>query len=328
MSQPVELELAERIRRATGARHVELTERVQALWGGYGELQRVRLSGERITSAIVKIVAPPPEREFMRDPEKLRSHRRKLRSYAVELAFYRGFAQACDASCRVPALLHGDDRDGRFLFVLEDLDQAGFSLRRTHCRAPEIEACLEWLAAFHARFLAVEPTGLWKVGSYWHLATRPDELARVNAAEVHRAAARIDQRLNGAHFRTLIHGDAKLENFCFSTAGARVAAVDFQYVGGGVGVKDVAYLLSSCLAPAECTAHVPSYLDVYFTALRRALASHNQLPADEFDALEREWRGLFPWAWADFYRFLLGWAPSYAASDAYGKKQLEFVLSR
>ena len=326
MSRPAELELSERIRRVTGAQRVELTERLQSLWGGYGELYRVQLSGTRIESAIVKSVTPPAAREVARDPEKLRSHRRKLRSYAVELEFYQGFAKSCDDSCRVPELLDGEARDDRFLFVLEDLDQAGYSGRRTHCTPFEISACLAWLAAFHARFIGVEPAGLWNVGSYWHLATRPDELSRLKSSELRRAAASIDQRLNAASFRSLVHGDAKLENFCFSSVNHGVAAVDFQYVGGGAGVKDVAYFLSSCLSPAECSAEIPGYLDVYFQALRTSLATQGKLLSREIDALEGEWRALFAWAWADFHRFLLGWAPSYAMSDTYGKTQLEIVL--
>ncbi len=274
----------------------------------------------RFASAIVKIVTPPAEREFALDPPKLRSHRRKLRSYAVELAFYEGFARSCDAACRVPAFLDGEARDGGFLFVLEDLDQAGFPARRTHCAPEEIAACLAWLAAFHARFLAVAPAGLWRVGTYWHLATRPDELARLSAGELRRAAARIDQRLNAARFCSLVHGDAKLENFCFSPSRQSVAAVDFQYVGVGVGVKDVAYFLSSCLSPLECDAQIPAYLELYFDALRAALAVRGDLLPGEAEELEREWRALFSWAWSDFHRFLLGWAPGYASGDSYGQK--------
>jgi Ser/Thr protein kinase RdoA (MazF antagonist) len=168
---------------------------------------------------------------------------------------------------------------------------------------------------------------LWTVGTYWHLATRSDELSRLRAAELRRVAPVIDQRLNAARFRTLVHGDAKVENFCFSSSGQAVAAVDFQYVGGGVGVKDVAYMLSSCLSSAECNAHIPHYLDLYFEALRAALGSRSDLLASETDALEREWRALFPWAWSDFYRFLSGWAPEYASSDTYGETLLALVLN-
>jgi len=320
-------ELSEWIRRATGAQSVELTERLQRLWGGYGELLRVRLSGADFESAVVKSVTPPRERALAQDAAAQRSHRRKLRSYAVEQAFYRTFAQKCDAACRVPAFHLGEARAGGFWLLLEDLDRAGWPLRRTRCSAQEIEACLAWLAAFHARFLGSEPTGLWPVGSYWHLATRPDELARLNDSKLQRAARVIDQRLNTARFKTLVHGDAKLENFCFATLRPEVAAVDFQYVGGGVGVKDVAYFFSSSLSPAECHSQVPGYLDFYFQRLRTQLDAAGTLCDSELAALEREWRTLFSWAWADFHRFLLGWAPGEGESDSYGRKQLELVLN-
>ena len=57
-----------------------------------------------------------------------------------------------------------------------------------------------------------------------------------------RCADKIDSRLNRALYQTVIHGDAKVENFCFATGGRDVAALDFQWSGGGVGVKDVYYL--------------------------------------------------------------------------------------
>jgi Ser/Thr protein kinase RdoA (MazF antagonist) len=63
-------------------------------------------------------------------------------------------------------------------------------------------------------------------------------------------AAVIDQVLNNCSYQTIVHGDAKLANFCFSKEGA-VSAVDFQYVGGGCGMKDVAYFLGSCLTGKE-----------------------------------------------------------------------------
>lgn len=270
---------------ATG-RRVERGERIQSLWSGYGELYRVRLDG---APAIVKSVRPPAG-------ERSVGHRRKCRSYDVELAWYQRYAAECPA--RVPTLIAGARLPEGWLFVLEDLDAAGFPRRRG-----PIEPCLAWLARFHARYLGVAPDGLWELGSYWHLDTRRDELARIEPA-LREAAPVLDARLRAARHQTLVHGDAKLANFCFGDAG--VAAVDFQYVGGGPGVRDVAYLL--CGLPDEAR-----LLDVYFSFLAE-------------QEVEREWRALYPIAVADFYRFLAGWAPEHYQRDPHAVSTVRAVL--
>ena len=314
--------LAAQIQRATGADAVALGERLQALWGGYGELRRAELrTGTTLTPVVVKSVRPPRD-------DASRSHRRKLRSYDVERAFYEHYAARCVElpSCRVPRAIQLATQDGSWLFVLEDLDTAGFAERRSHATKAQIAATLRWLARFHARFLGTQPERLWKVGTYWQLGTRPDELTAMRHDLLQKAAPRLDQALNAARFKTLVHGDAKLENVCFGR-GAEVALVDFQYVGGGVGVKDVAYFLSSCLAPRECEASVPGYLDEYFRELGGAVAANALAESVDVAALEREWRGLFPLAWVDFYRFLLGWAPGQFDGDPYSERLTREVLA-
>jgi len=136
-------------------------------------------------------------------------------------------------------------------------------------------------------------------------------------------AADLDRRLSSARFRTFVHGDAKPDNVCHARDGS-VAFVDFQYVGGGVGVKDVAYLLNCCLSPKECESALPRWLDRYFAALRAALES--KLDPNDIDALEREWRELFPVAWVDFYRFLQGWAPGQYDPDRFSEALVRQVL--
>ena len=311
------------ITRATGASAVELGERVQVLWSGYGEIRRAALSGAAAASVIVKYVVPPSG--AAQSAAEARSHRRKLRSYEVERAFYRTYAARCGAGCRVPAALHVGAEGERTLLVLEDLDAAGFGLRRSRVSAIELQACLRWLAEFHATFLGELPESLWKVGTYWHLATRPDELRAVSDAALRRAAPLLDERLTRARYRTLVHGDAKLQNFCFTHGGSEVAAVDFQYVGGGVGVKDVAYFLTSCLPARELERDADRYLDDYFRQLRAAVGSRNT--ECDFPALEAEWRDLYPLACADFCRFLIGWAGD-GARDAYLERVTRAVLAR
>ena len=156
------------------------------------------------------------------------------------------------------------------------------------------------MAHFHARFIDDAAEGLWPCGSYWHLATRPEELANIAGSRLHCFAGLLDARLRCGAFPTLVHGDAKLANFLFTQDKAQVAAVDFQYVGRGAAMKDVAYFVGSCLDGPECERLENELLDVYFDALRPCLPNQVDAPA-----LEAEWRSLYPVAWADFERFML-----------------------
>ena len=187
----------------------------------------------------------------------------------------------------------------------------------------EIKACLSWLANFHAVFLGVEPEGLWPVGTYWHLETRPDELEAMDDAQLKAVAGDIDRILSECHFKTIVHGDAKLANFCFSSSRQNVAAVDFQYVGGGCGMKDIVYFLGSCMEGRECEKRVPGLLDYYFTELKQFVNKDI-----DFRALEAEWREMFAFAWTDFDRFLLGWMPGHWKINRYSKQLTKEVLCK
>lgn len=291
------------IRSLTGAA-IAGRESLQSLWGGYGEIVRVWLEGADVPSVIVKHVTP--------GAGSGRSHERKLRSYDVERAFYRRYADRCERS-RVARCHAAEKTDGGWRFLLEDLDAAGFSGRRSQLADEEATRCLGWLAHFHATFLGTAPDQLWGQGTYWHLKTRPDELAAIGDAELRAAAPDLDRRLRKARFRTFVHGDAKPANFCFAKDGA-VAAVDFQYVGGGCGMKDVAYLLFGRRGWGSGDDGGGPLLDRYFMELRAALD-----PSIDGDALEAEWRALYPVARADFHRFLAGWSPSGRTVNAYGR---------
>jgi hypothetical protein len=308
------------VAKATGAKRARRGERIQSLWSGYGEIFRVELLGADVESAIVKRVEPPAR---VRGAPADASHARKVRSYEVEAAWYRRFAPRCTEACRVPRLVDSRGSKEQWLFVLEDLDAAGFSERRRDPGPVEVDACLSWLAAFHARFLGVAPDGLWKNGTYWHLGTRADELAAVDDPALRAAAPLLDQKLRACTFQTLVHGDAKPANFCFARGGTPVAAVDFQYVGGGCGMKDVAYFLSGGSSNAA-EALEGRQLDTYFGHLRRALGERDE-PVD-VDALESEWRALYPIARADYHRFLAGWAKDYWRRDAYAQRLVRDVL--
>lgn len=320
MNSAFEAELRDELR---ATRLVEL-ETLQELWSGYGTIKRYRAEGSPVGSVVIKHVRPPTSVRHPRGWNSERSHLRKLRSYEVESAWYRDWSRRCGSDCRVPRCYALEAVDQEFSFALEDLDASGFSARKSSASLSEVLACVRWLAHFHATFMGAAPGDLWEVGTYWHLDTRPDELERVEDERLRRSARAIDRRLNDARFQTLVHGDAKLANFCFTEDGTSVAAVDFQYVGGGCGMKDLAYLLGSCLASDECEELEAPILALYFAVLHEALAEHH--PDLDAAEVEREWRALYAPAWADFHRFLKGWSPDRWKLNSYGEGLTRRVL--
>ena len=138
------------------------------------------------------------------------------------------------------------------------------------------------------------------------------------------AAKELDRRLAKTRFRTIVHGDAKPDNFCFGRPG-EIAVVDFQYVGGGCGMRDLAYLADCVFDVAITDAAIASVLDEYFEVFRAALAPDR---ASQADQIEAEWRTLFPVAWLDFQRFLQGWSSAYAHPSATLQKRIALELGR
>lgn len=311
---------------ATGAEDLLPGDTIQSLWSGYGSIDRYGLIGSELDTVVVKHVRPPDQCRHPRGWNSDRSHLRKLRSYQVETAWYEQWAPLCDDHCRIPHCLALEHHEDEVLMVLEDLDSSGYPARRDHLSEGEMSRCLSWLAHFHARFMGESPRGLWETGTYWHLATRPDELAAMEEGELKQAAAVLDRTLNDTPFQTFVHGDAKLANFCFSADGSQVAAVDFQYVGGGCGMKDVAYFISSCLDEAECERQESTLLDDYFNALKQALTRYQ--PQIDVAAVEAAWRPLYSVAWTDFYRFLKGWSPGHWKIHRYSERLAHEVVSR
>ena len=301
-----------------------IVETLQELWSGYGRILRIELADGTTKTVIAKHVKAPAAARHPRGWNSDLSHERKVVSYQVETAFYRTFASQCDRHCRVPTFLAYEEHGGETLILLEDLDAAGYPARLASVEWRHIEICLRWLAHFHATFMGSSPLGLWKTGTYWHLETRPEELEILDDLPLKNAARAIDQRLSDATHQTLVHGDAKLANFCFADDGSLVAAVDFQYAGGGCGMKDVAYFASSCMNETECERNESRLLDTYFSALEEALETLQ--PALDPSPILTEWTELYPVAWTDFHRFLKGWSPGHWKITAYSERLARQVI--
>ncbi|MBL4674241.1 MAG: DUF1679 domain-containing protein [Arenicella sp.] len=317
---------------ATAAHTIDNSTVVQSLWSGYGQIVRLELSGGTHPSVILKHIKLPDAGNHPRGWNTGLSHQRKIRSYQVEAHWYQHYAAQCANDCVVPVCLAVNAGTSETVLVLSDLDAAGFDMRKNRVEIQDIHACLDWLASFHATFLNSNAEGLWSCGTYWHLDTRPGELAALNDIALRQAAPLIDQKLRQCRYQTLVHGDAKLANFCFRPESSspsslpRVAAVDFQYIGRGCGMNDLAYFIGSCLNEDECGAMESQLLDYYFSVLIDRVAQ-KKVSVNTAE-LESEWRELYPVAWADFHRFIKGWSPGHWKINSYSEKLTKSVIKK
>ena len=314
---------------------------VQSLWSGYGAISMYKDPLNEVStsslSCIGKVVNLQKQDEHPRGWNSDFSHQRKLSSYLNEQRFYTNFALRTNHKCQVPKMYAAGADEKCIWMLLEDLDAAGFTERSTQPSLLLVELGIKWLANFHACFIDSayvrqakghsdktknNVNNLWPIGTYWHLATRPQEFQKMPESPLKEAASKIDACLNNSKFKTIVHGDAKLANFCINSQQTKLAAVDFQYVGRGVGIKDFVYFLGSCLDSQALYAQAPNLLTLYFNELKQATAQSSI----DFDALEEDYLSLYPFAWADFERFLTGWSPGHQKLNAYSSEQTQKAL--
>ncbi|MEM0912065.1 MAG: phosphotransferase [Pseudomonadota bacterium] len=323
---------------------IKTADRVQSLWSNYGEIVRYHLGNQDTSqlqnnnnsrqTVILKWVELPDELSVHNHPRGWSSqvsNQRKISSYINEQRFYSTHSINMPDHCYVPKYIASDcfplPAAPQIMWLLmEDLDALGFDQRFTVATLDQAKRCIDWLANYHAHFLPIETKTLWRTGTYWHLDTRQDEYNAMSEGSVKIHARAIDQKLANAHFKTLVHGDAKVANFCFDTRNNRVAAVDFQYTGRGVGVRDLVYFLGSCFFGRDLVENESVLKEYYFNQLRNALTASSC--AIDADLVIAEWRDLYPFCWADFERFLLGWAPTHNKLSGFSKKMTDIAINQ
>jgi hypothetical protein len=296
---------------------------IQSLWSDYGEIARYQSTALPRRSLVVKHINLQKVASHPRGWQSDFSHQRKLSSYLNELSFYQAYSADLPLGALVPKFVDSTTNEKQLILVMEDLDSAGYRGRCANANINVAKQGLSWLAHFHAHFMNVDTHKLWQQGTYWHLDTRPDELAAMPNCALKEAAKHIDQCLKNASFTSLLHGDAKLANFCFHTNGVDVAAVDFQYVGRGAPVKDVIYFIGSCFYGDALTSSAPLLFDYYLAQLDACLDSQY-----DKQAVRDECKRLYPFAWADFERFMLGWSPSHKKLSDYSATQTQLALAQ
>lgn len=211
-----------------------------------------------------------------------------LRTYEVEVNFYRLLAST--VGIRVPAC-HTAEIDlatGEFVLVLEDLAPAEQGDQLAGCSTAEAALALEELAKLHAPRWADERLAALP----WLNRNTPDALAASSAmlpallpGFLARYAARlapdevgVAERLMGSLGRwfglreppfAIQHGDYRIDNMLFGTAsgGPPLAVVDWQTAVWGPPVADVAYFLGASLPTETRRASEPALVRAYWDAL-------------------------------------------------------------
>ena len=285
---------------------------IETLWSNYGEIVRLSFKNKSI---IVKHIKLPKNLSHPRGWNTNLSHQRKIKSYEIEVNWYKEFSTNIDNRCRVPIGLKTFKTNSEWLIVMEDLSFSGYAVTTMKANKNHLKSCISWLANFHAKYMNVKSDLLWEIGTYWHLDTRPDELKVLADKRLKYYAKELDNKLKNSKYQTIVHGDAKLANFCFNHDGSKCAAVDFQYVGHGCGMKDLIYFMSSAINPEDCEEKESWVIDTYFNELANSLKFY-KVDINILD-IESEWRPLYYFAWADFQRFIKGWNPKHYKINYY-----------
>lgn len=314
------------VKKVTGTTNITNEKVIQSLWSGYGEIVRLTLDGDLKNTVILKNIDLSAASNHPRGWNTNISHERKIKSYEVETNWYQDWNTNEVSGFKTANCIGTSSVKQNQYILLEDLDASGYPGRKSDLNINEALICVKWLANYHAYYMGKKPVGLWQEGTYWHLNTRPDEWKAMDEGLLKKSANRIDEILRGCKYQTIIHGDAKVANFCFSVDAKSVAVVDFQYVGGGCGMKDLVYFMGSCLDEEECEKYEETILSKYFKELAKAMKQyHNQGNIAE---IEKEWRHLYALAWTDFTRFLLGWMPTHKKLNSYSLKMKNVVLEQ
>jgi Phosphotransferase enzyme family len=253
------------------ARSVVAVERSTVGTGQMGDAVRLVVTYDEPVEAPPSFVAKLPAA----DPTS-RATGTQMRSYETEVRFYQELAPGLPI--RTPRCHHAavDEASGLFVLLLEDLaparqgdqlagcdlDQAAVAVREVaklhgpRWGDPSLEQ-LPWLNRHddgRADLLAEMVPGLYDGFVERYGDRLDDDVLAMGAAFV-----RSVRRWYGLRPRpwTVVHTDYRLDNLLFGTAegGPPIAVVDWQTVGLGPGVSDVAYFLGAGLALGERRAH-------------------------------------------------------------------------
>ena len=250
--------------------------------GFLGDVGRIRLSwdpaGAGPESVIVKF---PTLRVSNLETGK------GLLAYEREMRFYQNFSVDCPLS--PPAFYGGSDvsGEGDYLLLMEDLESFRFVSQLEGLSVQDASACMAGLARMHAYYW--EKPELDVVDSLYQFSDWADIYAPIIATgwplfqkdfgdlippemlpmyePGNAAAGAIFRYFSERRPKTLLHGDARIENFCFDASSGAARAYDWQLAAAGPGIYDVMYSFANSVAPDTLFEQGESMLRDYHAGL-------------------------------------------------------------
>ena len=231
-------------------------------------------------SGPASIVAKCPSQD-----EASRHIAKLVRNYELEISWYRDLAAESGVNC--PACYHAEIADNGidFALLLADVAPAGQGDQLAGASETDLLAAIDELAILHAAYwnspkldqLAwlgygsanKELVRQMLPGLYAGFRERyAGRLSEVILQMGDRLAAGIGQYLDHEpHALTIVHGDYRLDNLLFAPD-ARAIIVDWQTVGRGSGLADLAYLIGTSIAdPAARAEGEEAWLNHYLHRL-------------------------------------------------------------
>jgi Ser/Thr protein kinase RdoA (MazF antagonist) len=220
-----------------------------------------------------------------------------LAMFVNEVRFYREVAPV--VGVRVPACLTAQEDNGATLLELENLfdwtegadpEQAATLLAGMHTHwAGRVAGQWPWLRAPEA---ASDLVGELFDTTWPDVASRPEcsPAARALGERLVGRVPAVERVAAKAGPETLVHGDASARNMRTSATG-EVALLDWEDVGRGPGVADLAWLLVSSVDPGGWDATIEAYgssaglRDTLPSAAVQAFLSFADTPRDSEEAL-------------------------------------------
>jgi hypothetical protein len=267
-----EAELVATEARLIGTGQVGENVRITLTWSGPGADRAPR-------SVVVKLPSTS---------EVSRTTAAATRTYVREVGFYRDLRPQVDIRTPAPFVITEDRAANHFVLVMEDITPSRAGDQLSGCTPDEAALAVTECARLH--------------GSTWgrddllalDWLDTPSDPGIEDRVALYRAvfdgfAARYADRLTPAELdlgrwldehlgdllrvergtRCCVHGDFRLDNLLFGTGPAAppLTTVDWQTIGYGHGVNDVAYFLSAGLAPEVRRHHEGDLLERYRTTL-------------------------------------------------------------